>query len=63
VQYLAWGATIHTGTFNLLHSHLGLTKEQAKDTCKEVHHQSVLSLSSIYRSKLHLNKPMLITAS
>jgi glycerate kinase len=40
------------------HSVLGPTKQAAKDTCRKLHDHGVSSLSSIYTTKLQLNKTL-----
>jgi hypothetical protein len=47
---------IYLDMYTSLHSVLGLTKQAAKDTCRKLHDHAVSSLSSIYKTKLQLNK-------
>ena len=53
---LGVAGTIYKHAYEALHIELGLTKTQAHDVCKSLHKHAIVSLSSIYRSKLHMNR-------
>ena len=53
---LGVAGTIFHSTYDAMHTNLGLSKQATTDTCRKLHGHAIASLSSIYRTKLHLNE-------
>jgi ribonuclease HI len=58
VFLLGVSGTIFRDAYDFMHTHLGMTKDNAKKTCKSLHKHSVVSLSSIYKSKRHMERSL-----